>query len=108
MSKYYNRKVQYKGLVFDSVKERNYYMYLESLLQAGDITDLELQVKFELQPRFKAVNGHIIRPITYIADFVYKDKDGNTVIVDVKGFKTEAYKLKKKLMLYQGYNLVEV
>ncbi len=108
MSKYYNRKVQYKGFVFDSVKERNYYMYLESLLQDGDITDLELQVKFEIQPRFKAVNGHIIRPITYIADFVYKDKDGQTVIVDVKGYKTEVYKLKKKLMLYQGYNIIEV
>lgn len=108
MSKYYNRKVMYKGLVFDSVKERNYYMFLENLLQAGEITDLRLQVAFELQPRFKAKNGHIIRPITYKADFVYKDKDGQEVIVDVKGYKTEAYKLKKKLMLYQGYNLVEV
>nr|DAX39490.1 MAG TPA: Endonuclease [Caudoviricetes sp.] len=108
MSKYHNRKVAYKGLVFDSIKERNYYMYLESLLQAGEITDLELQVKFEIQPRFKAVNGHIIRPITYLADFVYKDKDGKTVIVDVKGYKTDVYKLKKKLMLYKGYDIVEV
>lgn len=108
MSKYHNRKVAYKGLVFDSIKERNYYMYLESLLQAGEITDLELQVKFEIQPRFKAVNGHIIRPIIYLADFVYKDKDGKTVIVDVKGYKTDVYKLKKKLMLYKGYDIVEV
>ena len=107
-SKYHNKKVEYKGIVFDSVKERNYYMYLEGLLQAGEITDLELQVKYELQPRFTAVNGKVIRPITYIADFVYKDKDGKTVIVDVKGFRTDVYRLKKKLMLYKGYDIIEV
>lgn len=106
--KYKNRKVEYKGIVFDSVKERNYYMYLEGLLDAGEITDLQLQVKYELQPRFKAKNGHIIRPITYTADFVYKDKDGQEVIVDVKGFRTDVYKLKKKLMLFKGYEIVEV
>lgn len=107
-NKYHNKKVEYKGLVFDSVKERNYYMYLEGLLEAGEITDLQLQVKYELQPRFKAKNGHIIRPITYIADFVYKDKDGKEVIVDVKGFRTDVYKLKKKIMLYKGYDIIEI
>lgn len=107
-SKYNNKKVKYKGIVFDSVKERNYYMYLEGLLQAGEITDLQLQVKYELQPRFKAVNGKTIRPITYIADFVYKNKDGKTVIVDVKGFRTDVYKLKKKIMLYKGYDIMEI
>ena len=107
-SKYKNRKVEYKGLTFDSVKERNYYMYLEGLLEAGEITNLQLQVKYILQPRFKAVNGHIIRPITYTADFVYNDKDGKEVIVDVKGFRTDVYKLKKKLMLYKGLEIMEV
>lgn len=107
-NKYKNKKVEYKGIVFDSVKERNYYMYLEGLLQAGEITDLQLQVKYELQPRFKAKNGRIIRPITYTADFVYKDKDGKEVIVDVKGYRTDVYRLKRKMMLYKGYDILEV
>lgn len=106
--KYKNRKVEYKGIVFDSIRERNYYMYLEGLLDSGEITDLQLQVKYELQPSFKASNGKTIRAITYIADFVYKDKDGKEIIVDVKGFRTDVYKLKKKLMLYKGYDIVEV
>lgn len=107
-NKYKNRKVEYKGIIFDSVKERNYYMYLESLLQDGEITDLRLQVKYELQPSFKDANGRTIRAITYIADFVYKDKNGKTVIVDVKGFRTDVYKLKRKMMLYKGYDILEV
>lgn len=107
-SKYKNKKVEYKGIVFDSIKERNYYMYLEGLLQAGEITDLQLQVKYELQPRFKDANGRTIRAITYIADFVYKDKDGYEVIVDVKGYRTDVYRLKKKMMLYKGYDILEI
>lgn len=107
-NKYKNRKVEYKGIIFDSVKERNYYMYLEGLLQAGEITDLRLQVKYELQPSFKDANGRTIRAITYIADFVYKDKDGYEVIVDVKGYRTDVYRLKRKMMLYKGYDILEV
>ena len=36
----------------------------------------------------------------YVADFVYTDKNGNVVVEDVKGIKTEVYKIKRKLMLY--------
>ena len=35
-------------------------------------------------------------------------KDGQLVIVDTKGYRTEVYKLKKKLMQYKGYDIEEI
>ena len=47
--------------------------------------------------------------VSYIADFVYKDKDGNQIVEDTKGFKTKDYELKRKMMLYfHGIRIREV
>ena len=106
-SKYKNRKVEFNGIKFDSIKERDRYIYLLSRLKKGEITDLELQVPFELQPHFEH-NGKMIRSINYIADFVYYDQEGNIHIEDTKGFRTDVYDLKKKMMLYRGFEIEEV
>ena len=79
------------GIVFDSKKEANRYGELKLLRDGGRITDLELQRSFDL-----IVNG--MRICTYRADFSYVDESG-PVVEDTKGFKTEEYRLKKKLML---------
>lgn len=105
-NKYKNKKVEYHGIKFDSKKERDYYIVLEMMLKNKQITDLKTQVKFELQPSFK-FKGKTIRSINYIADFTYT-KDGQLVIVDTKGYKTEVYKLKKKLMQFKGYDIKEI
>ena len=105
--KYHNKKCEYKGLKFDSLKERNHYIVLEQLEKTGQIKDLKCQVKYELQPSFK-LNGKTIRAINYIADFTYI-KDGKVVVVDTKGFRTKEYLLKKKLFQYKyGMDIVEV
>ena len=108
--KYHNKKCEYKGLKFDSLKERNHYIVLEHLEKTGQIKDLKRQVKFELQPSFK-LNGKTIRAINYIADFTYL-KDGILVIVDVKSEitrKDKVYILKKKMFQYKyGMDIVEV
>lgn len=106
MNKYHNKKCFYKGMTFDSKKERDYYVILEMMLKNKQITDLKTQVKFELQPSFK-FNGKTIRSINYIADFTYV-KDEKLIIVDTKGYRTEVYKLKKKLMQYKGYDIEEI
>ena len=99
-SKYKNKKAIYDGIEFDSLKERNHYMGLKMLERAGEIKDLELQKSFTLQPAFKK-NGTSYRAITYKADFVYLDLRTNKIVVeDTKGFKTEVYKIKKKLFEY--------
>lgn len=105
--KYHNKKCEYKGLKFDSLKERNHYIVLEHLEKTNQIKDLKRQVKFELQPSFK-LNGKTIRAINYIADFTYL-KDGILVVVDTKGFRTKDYLLKKKMFQYKyGMDIVEV
>ena len=93
-------------MTFDSKKERDYYVILEMMLKNNQITDLKTQVKFELQPSFK-FKGKTIRSINYIADFTYV-KDGKLIIVDTKGYRTEVYKLKKKMMQYKGYDIEEI
>lgn len=107
MSKYGNYKTIYKGLKFDSVRECEYYIILHEQEKKGEITDLKRQVKFTLQPAFE-LNGKKIREIAYFADFTYYDRDGKYHIIDVKGMKTEVYKLKKKMMQYKGHDIEEV
>lgn len=109
-SKYGNRKCTMDGISFDSVKEMNRYCDLKFMLMAGEITDLEVHKPYELQEAFRAADGKWIRAITYEADFVYKDKDGKTIIEDVKSkaTKTPAYNIKKKMMAYRGMIINEV
>lgn len=93
-NKYGARKVTAPdGQVFDSQKEYNRWCNLRLLERAGKITDLKRQIPYELIPK---QDGE--RACTYVADFVYYE-DGNLVVEDCKGFRTEAYRIKRKLML---------
>lgn len=97
--KYQNKKIIVNGIKFDSKKEANRYYELLLLQKAKIITNLELQPKFLLQDGFKK-NGKTYRRIEYIADFKYIE-NGKTIVEDVKGFKTEVFKLKHKLFEYK-------
>lgn len=99
-SKYKNRKVVVDGIEFDSQKEADYYAELKLLQKAGEIKEIELQPKFELLPGFKK-NGRTFRAITYTADFKVTYADGHVEIIDVKGIKTEVFKLKRKIFEFQ-------
>ena len=107
-TKYHNKKVTFQGETFDSIKERDYYIYLLGLKKKGAISDLQRQVTIEIQKAFSMPDGERIRAITYKADFVYKDAFGGLHIVDTKGFRTEVYKLKKKLLAFRGIYIEEV
>lgn len=82
------------GQKFDSVKEFHRWGCLRLLERAGRISDLKRQVSFELIPK---QDGE--RACSYVADFVYYE-DGKLVVEDCKGFKTDVYRMKKKLMLW--------
>jgi hypothetical protein len=86
-----NVKVEFDGHVFDSKRECSRYIQLRMLLVAGEITDLNLQVPYEL-------NEGGTHSLKYVADFVYI-RNGSEVIEDSKGYKTVVYKKKRKLML---------
>lgn len=113
MSKYRNRKVETPDGTFDSVKEFSRWQELKLLQRAGEIHDLQRQVPFVLIPTQKDERGKVVeRELKYIADFVYLANDGTGwrgVVEDVKGLKTEVYRIKKKLMLYRnGIRIQEV
>lgn len=91
MNKYRNVKTTVDGITFHSKKEAARYGVLKILNNCGEIAFLELQPKYNIE-----VNGQKI--CQYIADFRYKDKHGKLHVEDVKGVKTDAYKLKSKLM----------
>jgi len=101
--KYGATKMEVEGIVFDSKKEANRYKELLMLRKAGVIGLLELQVPFELNEG----GSHSLK---YIADFVYVDRlTGEKITEDVKGFRTEVYKKKKRLMKkVYGINIKEI
>lgn len=109
MSKYNSRKTIVDGITFDSKKEAKRYVELKRMEQEGLIQGLELQVPFELVPSFTImIDGKKKkrRNMKYIADFVYYD-NGNKVVEDVKGRKTDIYKLKKKLFEYKYHMTIK-
>lgn len=97
--KYNARKTAVDGITFDSRKEAERYKELKELQRVGKIDGLELQPRFTLMDGFR-YEGKAVRKIEYVADFFYLDLSTYELIVeDVKGVKTDVYKLKKKLFL---------
>ena len=79
--------------------------------RAGEIYELRRQVPFVIIPVQKDERGKTIeREVKYIADFTYRNRSDNCLVVeDTKGMKTREYILKRKLMLYRnGIRIAEV
>nr|UVX84565.1 MAG: Protein of unknown function (DUF1064) [Bacteriophage sp.] len=94
-SKYHAKRTSVDGITFDSKREADRYLVLKSMEEDGAIEDLRRQVRYELVPAFD-VDGRHYRPVYYVADFVYRE-DGREVVEDVKGMRTDVYRLKSKL-----------
>lgn len=123
-NKYNAKKVSVDGIEFDSKKEARRYQELLLLQKSGEIYLLERQKVYELLPaqrepdtvgkRGGVIKGKLLeRAVEYVADFVYTDKNGKTVVEDVKGFREggayAVFVLKRKLMLYRyGIKIIEV
>lgn len=98
--KYNAQKTTIGDVTFDSKREAQRYPVLLARAAAGEIHDLQLQPRFELQPAFKDVRGKTVRAIYYVADFQYVE-NGHIIVEDVKGMETAVFKLKRKLFLYR-------
>ena len=95
--KFGNVKTVIDGIKFDSKKEAKRYAELKLLERTNVISNLQLQVTYELIPSQKGTERNEL-PVKYIADFVYKEKN-QTIIEDVKGYRETLYVIKRKLML---------
>lgn len=90
-SKYKNKWVKYNGQTFQSQAECDRYIALLHLWQTGKI------LKFVRQKLFKLViNG--VQITTYRCDFFVTTLEGGYEVEDIKGFITEEYLIKKRLM----------
>ena len=96
--KYKNEKITYNGMTFDSKREYGRYCELLLLERAGKISDLQRQVPYELIKAQYDGSRCVERACNYVADFVYRE-NGKTIVEDCKGFRTDVYKIKRKLML---------
>jgi hypothetical protein len=94
-SKFHAKKTTVDGITFDSRREAYRYLVLKGMEEDGAIENLRRQVRYELVPAFD-VDGRHYRPIYYVADFVYTE-DGREIVEDVKGMRTDVYRLKSKL-----------
>jgi len=101
--KYWAEKLELDWVKFASKKEAKRYNELQFLKNTWKIRNLMLQVSFILQEWFEW-NGQKIRPIKYIADFVYEDEKGLKIVEDTKWFKTKEYLLKRKMFLKKFSN----
>jgi hypothetical protein len=111
--KYHAKPTDVDGIRFASQREAIRYKQLRLLERTGEIRDLELQPVFPLHVVKLYRNNWPIELATvakYIADFRYLDKrSGEIVVEDAKGFKTETYRLKKKLVeAIHGITISEV
>ena len=111
-NKYKNEKVEFDGIKFDSIRERDRYKFLKIKESEGIISCLTIKPIFMLIPgvyeeqiihlktKDKTVTKCIQRAIKYIGDFQYI-KDGRRVVEDVKinpKLIPKEYKLKEKMM----------
>lgn len=125
MNKYRNTKTIVDGITFDSKKEANYYLFLKQKEADGEISNLRMQVPYEVIPEVwedevkhlktkdKIVRRCVQRATHYVADFVYTVcETGLDEVVDVKSFitrKNPEYRLKKKMMrAFNGISIIEV
>lgn len=106
-SKYGSKKVVVDGHTFDSKAEAKRYGELKLLEQQGIISNLSLQYKI---PLTVCGNGHAPSSVgTYRADFAYFCGERmEWIYEDVKGHRTQLYKLKKRIVEANGITITEI
>ena len=85
--KFNAKHTEIDGAKFSSKKESLRFIALQQLQKAGEIVFFLRQVPF-----------HLAGGIKYVCDFVVFWANGSVTIEDVKGMKTDMYKVKKKLV----------
>ena len=106
-SKYGAKPTVVDRIRFARQKEARRYEELRLLEKAGEVYYLELQPRFALTVTDWHNGSQRIGE--YRGDFTYKDRKGQTVVEDVKGFKTPLYRWKKKHVEAQyGITVVEI
>ncbi len=116
-SKYNARKKELDGFTFDSAGEAEAYRYLKRDESIGVIRNLELQPRYVLQVCTHHVTSDAIkrrtkagsqkaRNVVYVPDFRFLDQNGDTHVIDFKGFQTATYKVKRSIFREKYPNVI--
>lgn len=89
-NKFSNKRTEYNGTYYDSIKEADYARELDLRVRAKDLKSWKRQVPIELR-----INDQLV--CTYKIDFVETDMNGNDMYTEIKGFETPEWKLKWKI-----------
>lgn len=97
------------GIRFDSKREAKRWCELQLLEKAGQISNLERQVKMPLYGRDGPILTEKGNQMHYVVDFTYIDwtLKGVRVFEDAKGHKTESYLMKKAILRASGIEITE-
>lgn len=90
-SKYGAKKQEYKGNIYDSKFEAGTAEYFDTLLTAGEIKEVQRQVRIPLE-------AYGIKIFNYIIDFIIIHHDGHKEYVEAKGYETDLWKAKWKML----------
>ena len=90
-NKYKAKKESYNGIVYHSKREAEFAIELDWRLKAKDIKSWERQIKIDIQVNNVHICNHFI-------DFEITHKDDSIELIEVKGFETDVWILKRKLL----------
>lgn len=94
--KYGAVRTELDGLKFSSKAESRYYLWLKAEQAAGRVLFWLMQVPF-----------HLPGGVRYVVDYQVFNADGSIRFCDVKGFETESFRAKKRIVetLYPGVEI---
>lgn len=111
-SKYKAKKTEYNGMTYASKFEAQVAKQLDLRMKAGEFTKIEAQFRIPLYAYLS--NGEKTSLFAYVCDFRCEKPDGNYLLVEAKGYKTDVYGIKKKILEriwlpdHPGYTFEEV
>ena len=105
-NKYGAKKTVVGDITFASKKEAQRWMELQLLERAGEISDLQRQVKIELIGQHRPLYTRTGRKMKLTADFSYIE-DGVQYYEDSKGVWTRDFEVRYAVAIAMGLNMRE-
>jgi hypothetical protein len=95
-SKYGAKKTEFNNIKYDSKFEARIAQELDLRCKAGEFTEVERQYRIKLYAYLP--DGSRVHLFTYVCDFRCHKPDGTFLLVEAKGFLTDVYKTKRKVL----------
>lgn len=90
-NKYRSISTQYNGITYHSKFEAGYAQELDLRVKAKDILSWSRQIPVDI-----VING--IKICRYYVDFLINHHDGSKELVEIKGFETDLWRIKRRLL----------